>query len=360
MAKTPVTSRTGSRPKARTPKTRLAPAKRKSKAKPTKAAKPKIPSRRAPPGRSTAVKPATPTKRAAPRTDTPALEPPVRAASFTEAVENTSGQGKDAVVPTEIMRWSWGAFILNWIWAISHRVWIGLLTLVPGIGLFVAAYLGSKGNELAWRSKRWESVDAFRATQRRWRNAAFIYFAATMALFALMVVLTVTLGSDPAAPTAATEDKPAARTMTSDTGAISVKVPGSWRAEPALNEEADIQASEVSTESYLAVFAEPKSDFPADATITEFTEVTRGNVLASLKGGSQPKAATHLKINGMPAIRSHLFGAIEGHEVAYVHTAIETPTRYVQVVTWTLRSNWERNRETLTAIAGSLVEIKPA
>ena len=276
------------------------------------------------------------------------------------AVENTSGQGKDAVVPIGIMQWSWGAFILNWIWAISHRVWIGLLALVPGIGIFIAVYLGAKGNELAWRNKRWDSVDSFRATQRRWRNAAIIYLAATMTLFTLSVGLLVMLGPDPVAPATATEGRSVTRTMTSDTGAISVRVPGSWRAELALNEEADIQASDSGTKSFLAVFVEPKSDFPAGTTITEFTQVARDSVIASLKGGSQPKAASHLKIKGMPAIRSHLFGAIGGQQVAYVHTAIETPTRYVQVVTWTLRSNWEQNRDTLNGLAGSFVEIKPA
>jgi hypothetical protein len=28
---------------------------------------------------------------------------------------NTSGQGPNAVVPPEIKRWNWGAFLLNWV-----------------------------------------------------------------------------------------------------------------------------------------------------------------------------------------------------------------------------------------------------
>jgi hypothetical protein len=355
MTKTPVSRKT-SRPKASPAKRGRAAPKSQTKAK-AKAAPRKVSSRRA-----TSRKPT-----AAPREHTPAaVERSVRTSSIARAAapiaaaENTSGRGKDAVVPPEIMEWSWGAFILNWIWAISHRVWIGLLTLVPGIGLFVAAYLGSKGNELAWRHKRWDSVDAFRTTQRRWRNAALIYLAATMALFVASVALTMTLGSDPSAPVTAADGRSEGRTMKSETGAVSVTVPSSWRGELALNEEADIQASDVATESYVAVFVEPKSDFPADTTIIEYTQVSRGNVLASLTGGSQPQAATRLKVNGMPAIRSHLVGAIEGEQVAYLHTVIETPTRYVQVVTWTLRSNWEQNRETLNRIAGSFVEAKPA
>lgn len=38
--------------------------------------------------------------------------------------ENTSGQGRSAVVPPEIKRWIWGAFLLNWIWGIKGDRWV--------------------------------------------------------------------------------------------------------------------------------------------------------------------------------------------------------------------------------------------
>ena len=67
-------------------------------------------------------------------------------------VDNTSGQGSASVVPAEITGWNWGAFLLNWIWAIGNRVWIGLLGLV--FGIIMAIILGAKGNEWAWQSRR--------------------------------------------------------------------------------------------------------------------------------------------------------------------------------------------------------------
>lgn len=85
-----------------------------------------------------------------------------------ENVGNTSGQGKNAVVPPEIKGWCWGAFLLSWIWAVSNRVWIGLLCFVPWIGIIAWIYLGLKGRELAWRKKKWESVEHFNAVQRKW------------------------------------------------------------------------------------------------------------------------------------------------------------------------------------------------
>jgi len=40
--------------------------------------------------------------------------------------ENTSGQGKDAIIPEGVKGWSSGAFFLGWIWAIGNKTWMGL------------------------------------------------------------------------------------------------------------------------------------------------------------------------------------------------------------------------------------------
>lgn len=81
---------------------------------------------------------------------------------------NASGLGNLYPVPPEIPGWSWGAFTLNWIWAISNRTWIGLMALVPYVGFVFAIVLGIKGREWAWQNKRWDSIEHFNRVQRRW------------------------------------------------------------------------------------------------------------------------------------------------------------------------------------------------
>jgi hypothetical protein len=83
-------------------------------------------------------------------------------------MENISGQGRASTVPPEIKGWNWGAFLLNFIWAIGNRTWIGLLTLLPYVGILMTIILGFKGNEWAWRNKRWKSIDHFKGVQRKW------------------------------------------------------------------------------------------------------------------------------------------------------------------------------------------------
>ena len=67
------------------------------------------------------------------------------------------------VIPAEIKRWNWGAFLLNWIWGIGNQTYIALLALVPGFGFIWMLVLGAKGSAWAWRNGRWGQRRAFQA-----------------------------------------------------------------------------------------------------------------------------------------------------------------------------------------------------
>jgi len=88
--------------------------------------------------------------------------------------EYISGMGKDSVVPEEIKGWSWGAFLLNWIWGIGNSTFIALLMFVPLVNFVMIFVLGAKGNEWAWRNRTWRDVEHFKSTQKKWRNAGLI------------------------------------------------------------------------------------------------------------------------------------------------------------------------------------------
>ena len=56
-------------------------------------------------------------------------------------------------IPDGVKGWSWGAFFLNWIWAIGNRTWIGLIAIIPYVGFIMAIVLGFKGREWAWKKQ---------------------------------------------------------------------------------------------------------------------------------------------------------------------------------------------------------------
>ncbi len=99
---------------------------------------------------------------------------------------NTSGTGEGAVVPDEIKGWSWGAFGWTWIWGLGNSTYLALIAIVPGLGFIMQIVLGIKGNEWAWKNKKWDSVEHFKKVQRTWARVFFI--AIGIPLFILLSV----------------------------------------------------------------------------------------------------------------------------------------------------------------------------
>ncbi|MFC4621049.1 zinc ribbon domain-containing protein [Comamonas nitrativorans] len=97
------------------------------------------------------------------------------------AVVPPAAPGKKAV-PDGIRGWSWGAFLLSWVWAIGNKTWIGLLALIPYVGLIMAIVLGIKGREWAWQNKEWDSVEHFQRVQKQWNRWAFIIIGALIVI----------------------------------------------------------------------------------------------------------------------------------------------------------------------------------
>ncbi len=108
---------------------------------------------------------------------------------------NTSGQGAAATVPAEIQGLNWGGLMLSWIWGIGNSTWIALLSFIPFIGVFVPFYLLFKGNELAWKNKQWASVEAFKATQRKWAIAGLVILVIAVVLGVLGSVIGAAAGT---------------------------------------------------------------------------------------------------------------------------------------------------------------------
>ena len=85
-------------------------------------------------------------------------------------------------IPDGVKGWSWGAFFLNWIWAIGNKTWIGLIALIPYVGFIMALVLGFKGREWAWKNQQWDSVEHFNRVQKKWSFWAVTIFLVAVVL----------------------------------------------------------------------------------------------------------------------------------------------------------------------------------
>ncbi len=107
--------------------------------------------------------------------------------------------GKTAVVPPEINRWNWGAFLLNWIWGLGNGTPIALLCFIPLFGLVWIFVLGAKGSAWAWRNRRWENVDHFKRVQRTWALVGVgVLVASILFVVGIFFFVTATLKSSEA------------------------------------------------------------------------------------------------------------------------------------------------------------------
>jgi hypothetical protein len=76
--------------------------------------------------------------------------------------------GLNGPFPPELRTWNTGAFCLPLFWGISHGIWLALLTLISPLSLILAIVLGVKGNEMAWKSRKFESIEHFKLVQSIW------------------------------------------------------------------------------------------------------------------------------------------------------------------------------------------------
>jgi hypothetical protein len=98
---------------------------------------------------------------------------------------NDSGT-RSARLPVAARGWNTAAFLFAPVWGPANGVWIGVISLIflaiPPEALdwlwkfllyfAFGAYMGLKGNELAWRARRWNSVEHFKRVQQMWMVGA--------------------------------------------------------------------------------------------------------------------------------------------------------------------------------------------
>lgn len=134
--------------------------------------------------------------------------------ALAQAYQNTSGMNSDVPFEVGVCRWNWGAFCLTFLWLFNHgmvKQGVGyialylcgflhtpLLSMLSSFGtLIMSIYFGAKGHELAWKNRRFDSVDHYFSVQRKW-----LYWGVGITVaFTLFVVIAVALaigGSIPA------------------------------------------------------------------------------------------------------------------------------------------------------------------
>src|SRR5438034_8136673 len=143
--------------------------------------------------------------------------------------------------------------------------------------------------------------------------------------------------------------------IASDDGKIDVIVPGLWVKMPGLNKfatanlssggQATLQVGDKSKQMYLIVITGAKADV-GDITLEKYHQITRDRMLQKMKNASATEPVP-LTIDGHPTLQDELSGTEKGTNVVFLHTTVDDGDHFQQILTWTLKSRWQKQNELL-------------
>lgn len=158
-------------------------------------------------------------------------------------------------------------------------------------------------------------------------------------------------------PTETASPQDAGNVLVGSDGQSQITLLNGWVEDRELHESAEIQASKRGSEEYIIVLSENKADFQ-NLSIEQHSEITRGLLVESLTEPEITGPTDVTTVGSNPAVQYEIQGTIEGINVAYLHTTVETPTKYHQILAWTLPSSFERNEPELQQVIQSFREVQ--
>jgi serine/threonine protein kinase len=180
---------------------------------------------------------------------------------------DSTATGQDKLIPPEVPGWNWGAFCLPGLWCFNNQVWVGLIAwtcfFTGGVSWVVmGAILGSKGNEWAWKSRSWRSLEAFKANQRSWAIGGAAVWGGLVALIAILIAI----GSQIEPETASNQVPETPETEQAEPSTSPVPSPSFPTPTPA--ETGTTEATGILTNIQSCVLPEPET--VCDRDLTEF------------------------------------------------------------------------------------------
>ncbi len=145
--------------------------------------------------------------------------------------------------------------------------------------------------------------------------------------------------------------------LTSSDGQYQLTLPGDWSdAGSTLNDQAILAACNLQQEKYVVVIAESRADFYEDVTVQDYMELLVEQMGLSIQDMRETPMG-EVSVGGRTGYLSRLDGAIDGYEVTYWLTCVETSSDFVQITGWTLQSMADEYQQEFYEIETSFAEI---
>ena len=145
----------------------------------------------------------------------------------------------------------------------------------------------------------------------------------------------------------------------SEDGKVQLTIPKDWEELSELkqvNEKICLGVGNKYKEKYGQVISESKEDFSKDITLDEYNNIIVEQVRAQISNGEFSKCKD-IEINGYKAKIFEIKGEVSKVKVAYLYAIIDAPNSFNQVITWSLQSKYEQNKEELNKVIQSFKEV---
>lgn len=123
---------------------------------------------------------------------------------------------------------------------------------------------------------------------------------------------------------------------------FSIEIPDYLTETSALFKDAALQYADTAKEVYIIAVSESKEGLekatPADSLLKKYFETASLGFISAIKEG-KIIGAKRQTINTLPSYTAEITGKVNGHKAHYQFAAIESPTHFYQVVTWTTAEN---------------------
>lgn len=148
-----------------------------------------------------------------------------------------------------------------------------------------------------------------------------------------------------------------ARAFKSQDGLVSVTLPRTWAEVPTLNPLANLKVGDERADVYLIVVSEKKSDVQGDnQTLQKYSKNTRARLTDTLKNLRQD-GPWFISVGKNRALRYEIYGTSpDGMAVAYIHSVVESPNYFHQVVGWSKAENFQKVRDAIRSVSDSFRE----
>ncbi len=139
----------------------------------------------------------------------------------------------------------------------------------------------------------------------------------------------------------------------SDDKRISLTTPTDWKGERRLNPEAAIGVANLRENLYAVVLRENKADFGGRFDLFRYSELIAQGLEKSTQEFQVQQAPRQLVINGLAARQASLAAKVDGINIIYLITTLETAEHFYVIYAWTLATRFESHQALLKQVSES-------